>query len=73
LWGGGATPSSRSAEREISLSALLFCELFSCAYIAKRKAAESCIIIVDTSKREWYNKENRQRGVQNEQEIHKGV
>ena len=34
---------------------------------------ESCIIIVDTSKREWYNKENRQRGVPNEQEIHKGV
>ena len=34
-----AEASSRSAEREISLSALLFCELFSCAYIAKRKAA----------------------------------
>ena len=36
-------PSSRSAEREIPLSAFLFCELFSCAYIAKRKAAKEFV------------------------------
>ena len=34
-----AEASSPSAEGEIPLLALLFCELFSCAYIAKRKAA----------------------------------
>ena len=39
-----AEASSRSAEREISLSALLFCELFSCAYIAKRKAANNFVL-----------------------------
>jgi hypothetical protein len=39
----GAVPSSRSAEREIPLSVLLFCELFSCTYIAKRKAANNSV------------------------------
>ena len=34
-----AEASSPSAEGEIPLLALLFCELFSCAYIVKRKAA----------------------------------
>ena len=38
-----AEASSRSAEREISRSALLFCELVSCAYIAKRKAANNFV------------------------------
>ena len=39
-----AEASSPSAEGEISLSALLFCELFSCACIAKRKAANSFVL-----------------------------
>ena len=39
-----AEASSPSAEGEIPLSALLFCELFSCAYIAKRKAANSFVL-----------------------------
>jgi len=36
----GAQFSSHSVEGEIPLFALLFCELFSCACIAKRKAAK---------------------------------
>ena len=39
-----AEASSPSAEGEIPLSALLFCELFSCAYIAKRKAANNFVL-----------------------------
>ena len=39
-----AEASSPSAEGEIPLSALLFCELFSCAYIAKRKAANKFVL-----------------------------
>jgi len=39
-----AEASSPSAEGEIPLSALLFCELFSCAYIAKRKAANNFLL-----------------------------
>ena len=39
-----AEASSPSAEGEIPLSAILFCELFSCAYIAKRKAANNFLL-----------------------------
>ncbi|MBQ8439229.1 MAG: hypothetical protein IJX19_01075 [Clostridia bacterium] len=39
-----AEASSPSAEGEIPLSAILFVDLFSCAYIAKRKAANSFVL-----------------------------
>ncbi|MBR7098112.1 MAG: hypothetical protein IKC59_01740, partial [Clostridia bacterium] len=39
-----AEASSRSAEREIPLSALSFCELFLCAYMVKEKAANNCVL-----------------------------
>ena len=39
-----AEASSTPAGVETPLSALLFCELFSCAYIAKRKAANSFVL-----------------------------
>ncbi|MBQ9785811.1 MAG: hypothetical protein IJW29_09945, partial [Clostridia bacterium] len=39
----GAEPSSRSAEREIFLSALSFCKLFLCAYMVKEKATKGFV------------------------------
>ncbi|MBR2019231.1 MAG: hypothetical protein IKA05_02405 [Clostridia bacterium] len=39
-----AEASSPSAEGEIPFLALLFCELFSCAYIVKRKAANRFVL-----------------------------
>ena len=39
-----AQASSPSAEGENPFMAFLFCELFSCAYIAKRKAADSFVL-----------------------------
>ena len=48
-----AEASSPSAEGETLPSALLFCELFSCAYIAKRKAANSFVLFNEFC---FYNK-----------------
>ena len=39
----GAEPSSRSAEREISISALSFCKLFLCAHMVKEKATKGFV------------------------------
>ena len=44
MWGGGATPASPVATGEIPLSALLFCKLFSCTHIVKRKAANNFLL-----------------------------
>jgi len=47
---------SPSAEGEIFLSALLFCKLFSCAYIAKRKAADKLSLFdVLLFSKQWFS------------------